>query len=138
MGVCAHCGYRGAAVYLSVAARAEVCPTCYGSLPTARERRAVGPKPPTLKSPKRPEPTRYAKFHAYIWDRLETLTGHTVFAMCDGTGRLLSYCPACLVGTMTVTFRATDPPAYQVSHHNVIGQCERGCTQAEITEAMRR
>lgn len=81
-------------------------------------------------SPPRPKPTRYAAFYDRVRGGLERLTGSTVFALCDGSGRLVSYCPRCRAGVLTA-WLSDDPPVLAIPDG-----CTAGCTETQIAEAL--
>jgi hypothetical protein len=62
-------------------------------------------------------------FRGRVRDRLEALTGSTVFYL--DARRTASYCPVCLDGTVRLAFSWEPEPAF-------VGTCSNGCTAAEI------
>lgn len=104
-----------------------MCERCYCRLPTARERRPVGPVvhlPPS----RRPRRSDYQKFVEAVWVKLENRTGQTVHYM--GPGKLAGYCPVCVDGTLSVTFiDLTSGPRVKC-------RCSLGCTARLVAEAL--
>lgn len=134
MGVCQHCGYRGAAVYLSVAARgAMLCLGCYGRLPESRPNLPPGWKPYEPPPPKSPKPWDGVWTYPLMWERvytrLKSLTDSEVFLTCDGTGRMAAYCPVCKVATIVVQVVSVGPELRT-------DPCDNGCTAAQIARVL--
>lgn len=93
------------------------------------------PSPPPYKPPPRPTLSKYQLLVRDTWDKLEKRTGHPVFYI--GAREIASYCPACLKGTMLVTFVDTRPPeAIPSSQALGVGFCSWGCTAEQIAEAL--
>ena len=128
---CGHCGRRRNTIHWSDDAKAWLCWDCYFALPSARWQ---GSAPKEYKSPPRPKPTKYQLLVYDTWDKLEARTGRVWYV---GAREIASYCPACLRGTMLVTFVDTRPPeAIPSSQALGVGFCSWGCTAEQIAEAL--
>jgi hypothetical protein len=160
---CARCGADDVETRYSVAAQAVLCLRCYCRLPTAQYR---PPSTPPVKLRRAPAPTRspYTRFVYRIWDRLEQRTGHSPTYL--DARHIASYCPRCLDGTLRIGFAGNPPTAFVSSNRSEViawgeaadpflatelerlldvdelepeggpGRCSRGCTEAEIVEAL--
>lgn len=100
---------------------------------------------------------RYTRFVYRVWRRLEERTGHAPTYV--DARHVVAYCPACLDGTLLVTFVERPAPAYTVRSnvHRLGSECSRevvdfveawgavldepqgcsnGCTEDAIHEAL--
>jgi len=113
-----------------------LCERCYCRLPTARERKPVGPVV-HLPAPKRHKPDKYQQRVYQIWDRIEALSGYAPFYMPDKS--LACYCPACGTGTVSLrVLRVEGGVRVKVySQAGGVDRCSRGCTDKQIAEALR-
>lgn len=77
----------------------------------------------------------YRKWVYRLWDRLKDRTGHPPHYM--ARGRLASYCPCCLTGTVGIQLLQHPRPgaAFASSATGSVG-CSNGCTEPEIVEAL--
>lgn len=132
MECCGHCGRRRNTIHWSDNAKAWLCYECYFKLPSSWW---LGPKPKVYRSPPRPTLHPYTVFVREWWDKLEARTGRVWYI---GAREIASYCPACLKGTMLVTFVDGHPPrAIPSSQAYGVGMCSWGCTTDQIGAAMR-
>lgn len=75
----------------------------------------------------------YTRYGNRVWDRITDRTARPPFYI--DPERIASYCPACGDGTMLVRFLERPRPGMAISHHGTPG-CSRGCTEAQINEAL--
>jgi len=129
---CALCGGTHDTAW-SDEADAWLCERCYCRLPTARERKPVGPVvhlPPS----RRPKASAYQKFVEAVWHKLEHLTGHGVHYV--SATQIAAYCPVCKRGTVLVTFLKLEDPGAKFTHGEDMG-CSLGCPVELIAEVLR-
>lgn len=121
---------------------------CWPCLP-ARTRR----RPPQ----RRREPDRYGEVVDHVRRRLEEITDSTVFGIAPGV--IAAHCPVCIDGTVRIRFIANPRPGIVVGDSDLEpdpeysdefnqevdrmllalepgGHCSRGCTEADIAEAL--
>jgi hypothetical protein len=131
MESCERCSRR-VVTHWSDAAGARVCERCHFAAsppPDARTRAAVlayqSPSPP----PRR-KPTAKIRMVERVWSALERVG--TVSALCDGSGVLVGYCPACERGTVSLrVWGDIHEPRLRVQ------PCSAGCDEDAVMQAVR-
>jgi hypothetical protein len=127
---CSRCGRTGTEIAWSDRRRADVCERCLPPVSLAPEPR------PKLRPAPRPRPTRYARFHDRVYGALRRLTGSEVFLLCDGTGRMFSYCPACRDGVVIAQLHDLERPTVTITSSDWPGHCSNGCSEEFIGRVM--
>jgi hypothetical protein len=128
--ICEKCGATGE-VHYSCAAGAVTCLDCHAKVAppmSAKARRWKAPPPP--KPAPAPAPGTYAWLVRRVWRALEQRTGFA--PIYPSVGRLDSFCPVCLAGTVTVLF--IDPPHGPAELE--LAPCSIGCTPEQIRAAL--
>jgi hypothetical protein len=131
---CEACGRRTPELAYSCAVGAVVCERCHcdGAPPASAEALAYRYRPRRV-APRKP--TRYTSYYSRVEDRLTALSDSTVFSLCDGTGRMLAYCPRCHAGTLCARIVSGPEPVLVISSGERPG-CSLGCTEAEIAQVL--
>ena len=76
----------------------------------------------------------YRSWAYRVWDQLEERTGRAPVYI--GAQRIGAYCPACGEGTVCVRFLEHPRPSCTISSNAFADRCSRGCTEAEVMEAL--
>lgn len=130
---CGHCERRRTTIHWSDYAKAWLCWDCYFKLD---ESRITGPLTPKAKPPPPLTPSAYELFVSQMWLKLERRTDQPVFYA--GPHELLSHCPCCLRGTLSIVLVNRRPPqAILRSRAGGLGRCSLGCTEDMIGEALK-